>query len=88
MMIKKINFDEIEKSFQTQVNFFKNLYLESQNKFNDLSEQINDLLLHIQVSQKTKLQISQIYQLLGYSPRTIQIKIGTKKKLFKGLFDK
>ena len=84
----KTNIDDIENSFQTQVKFLKQLYLESQKKFNELSEQIKDLLVHVSVSSKTKLQISQIYQLLGYSPRSIQIKIGTNKDLFKGLFDK
>ncbi len=62
--------------------------MESQKKLNNLSEQINDLLLHVQVTTKTKLQISQIYQLLGYSPRSIQLKIGTKKNLFMNLFNK
>ncbi len=85
---KKREIDDIEYSFQTQVKFFKNLYMESQKKLNNLSEQINDLLLHVQVTTKTKLQISQIYQLLGYSPRSIQLKIGTKKNLFMNLFNK
>ena len=84
----KNNIDDIENSFQTQVKFFKNLYLEYKKKFNELSEQIKDLLNHVNVNQKTKLQISQIYQILGYSPRTIQLKIGTKINLLKGLFEK
>ena len=60
----------------------KNEIKKKNNKFNMLSEQIEELFKNIKLDMKNKPQIVQIYQILGKSPEEINKIVNKKKSLF------
>ena len=60
----------------------KNEIKEKNNKFNMLSEQIEELLKNIKLDMKNKPQIVQIYQILGKSSEEINKLTNKKKSIF------
>ena len=72
---------DIGKQIQGQLNFLKKEIKEKDNKFNSLSEQVKELLKNIKCDMKNKPQVSQICQILGYSPQTINKIVTNKKKV-------
>ena len=60
----------------------KNEIKEKNNKFNMLSEQIEELLKNIKLDMKNKPQIVQICQILGKSPEEVNKIINKKKSIF------
>ena len=67
------------KQMQKQMTFIKTQLKESIKKYEQLSDQVKELLKNIKVEIKIKPQISQICQILGYSPNTTSRIIANKK---------
>ena len=72
---------DIEKQVQEQLNFLKKENKEIKYKYNLLIEQVKELLKNIKCDMKNKPQVSQICQILGYSPQTINKIVTNKKKV-------
>ena len=73
---------DIIKQNEEQMKLLKNEIKEKNNKFNMLSEQIEELFKNIKLDMKNKPQIVQIYQILGKSPEEINKIVNKKKSLF------
>ena len=67
------------KQMQKQMTFIKKQLKEIMLKYDQLSEQVKELLKNIKCDMKIKPQISQICQILGYSPNTTARIIANKK---------
>ena len=81
---KKIYLDselDIEKQVKEQLQLLKNENKELRYKYNLLIEQIKELLKNIKCDMKNKPQVSQICQILGYSPQTINKVVSNNKKV-------
>ena len=75
------NDKEVIKLMQEQNKFLKEQIKEINNKYNLLAEQVKELLKNIKCDMKIKPQVSQICQILGYSPQTINKIVTNKKKV-------
>ena len=73
---------DIIKQNEEQMKLLKNEIKEKNNKFNMLSEQIEELFKNIKLDMKNKPQIVQIYQILGKSTEEINKIINKNKSLF------
>ena len=78
------DFNEI-KQMQKQMKFIKDQLKEALLKYDQLSEQVKELLKNIKVEIKIKPQISQICQIFGYSPQTTSKILNNKKVGILGL---
>ena len=78
------DYNEI-KQIQKQMKFIKDQLKESLLKYEQLSEQVQELLKNIKCDLKIKPQISQICQILGYSPQTTSRILNNKKGGILGL---
>ena len=78
------DYNEI-KQMQKQMKFIKEQLKESLLKFEQLSEQVKELLKNIKCDIKIKPNISQICQILGYSPQTTSRILNNKKGGILGL---
>ena len=78
------DYNEI-KQMQKQMKFIKEQLKESLLKFEQLSEQVKELLKNIKCDIKIKPNISQICQILGYSPQTTNRILNNKKGGILGL---
>ena len=67
------------KQMQKQMKFIKEQLKESLLKYDQLSEQVKELIKNIKVEIKIKPQISQICQIIGYSPQTTSRILSNKK---------
>ena len=67
------------KEMQKQMTFIKKQLKEYMQKYEQLSGQVVELLKNVKVDMKIKLQISQICQILGYSPNTTGRILSNKK---------
>ena len=72
---------DIVKQNQIQLSYLKEQIKELNQKYNLLTEQVKELLKNIKVDIKIKPQVSQICQILGYSPQTINRIVTNKKKV-------
>ena len=73
------------KEMQKQMTFIKKQLKEVMLKYDQLSEQVKELLKNIKCDMKIKPQISQICQILGYSPNTTARIVSNKKSGILGL---
>ena len=73
------------KQMQKQMTFIKKQLKEIMTKYDQLSDQVKELLKNIKCDMKIKPQISQICQILGYSPNTTARIIANKKSGILGL---
>jgi len=80
-VIEENDFDIIKQN-EEQMKLLKNEIKEKNNKFNMLSEQIEELLKNIKLDMKNKPQIVQICQILGKSPEEVNKIINKKKSIF------
>ena len=78
------DYNEI-KQMQKQMKFIKEQLKESLLKFEQLSEQVKELLKNVKCDIKIKPNISQICQILGYSPQTTSRILNNKKGGILGL---
>ena len=78
------DFNEI-KQMQKQMKFIKEQLKDSILKYDQLSEQVKELLKNVKCDIKIKPQISQICQILGYSPQTTSKILNNKKGGILGL---
>ena len=67
------------KQMQKQMKFIKDQLKDSLLKYDQLSEQVKELLKNVKCDNKNKPQIVQICQIFGYSPQTISRMINNKK---------
>ena len=67
------------KQMQKQMTFIKNQLKEYMQKYDQLSGQVKELLKNVKCDMKIKPQISQICQILGYSPNTTGKILANKK---------
>ena len=67
------------KQMQKQMKFIKEQLKESLLKYEQLSEQIKELLKNVKCDMKNKPNISQICQILGYSPETTSRIVNNKR---------
>ena len=75
---KCIEYNEF-KQMQKQMTFIKKQLKESLQNYEQLSEQVKELLKNVKCDIKIKPQISQICQILGYSPNTTSRILSNKK---------
>ena len=80
-LIEENDFDIIKQN-EEQMKLLKNEIKEKNNKFNMLSEQIEELFKNIKLDMKNKPQIVQICQILGKSPEEVNKIINKKKSIF------
>jgi hypothetical protein len=67
------------KLMQKQMNLIKEQLKESLLKYDQLSEQVKELLKNVKCDNKNKPQIAQICQIFGYSPQTTNRIVNNKK---------
>ena len=67
------------KQMQKQMTFIKKQLKETLQKYEQLSDQVKELLKNVKCDIKIKPQISQICQILGFSPNTTARIISNKK---------
>ena len=73
------------KQMQKQMTFIKKQLKETLQKYEQLSDQVKELLKNVKCDIKIKPQISQICQILGFSPNTTARIISNKKTGIFGL---
>jgi chromosome segregation ATPase len=78
------DFNEI-KQMQKQMKFLKDQLKDCLLKYEQLSEQVKEMLKNVKCDIKIKPQISQICQILGYSPQTTSRILNNKKGGILGL---
>ena len=76
--VEESDMDEM-KLMQKQMGIIKGQLKDSETNFNQLSEQVKELLKHIKCDTKIKPQIVQICQIFGYSPQTTKRIVNNKK---------
>ena len=78
------DYNEI-KQMQKQMKFIKDQLKDTLLKYDQLSDQVKELLKNIKCDIKIKPQISQICQIIGYSPQTTSRILNNKKGGILGL---
>ena len=79
--------DEV-KGLKTMIDYLKKDNKEKDKKFESLVEQIKELFKGMKCDSKNKLQISQIFQIIGYPPEVINMVTNSKKGNIMDLIEK